>query len=152
MKYKILSQTQCGPFENEFQQFLKTKNVEEASWESVVNENKAFAEEFSDKIWDKILENTFYLEHLGEKTINVFGCDEDIMSRIMIKVEVAEVNLLEPEGIKWLFLNIQDKEKVSVFQGKKKYDLERNIEIFNMKQAGCEITKGKLFKQVCKML
>ncbi|WP_196892967.1 DUF6495 family protein [Aureivirga marina] len=152
MKYKILNNTQFKPFEKEFQQFLKKQEIKNLSWEDATQENIEIAAKFSDLIWDKILDNTFYLEHLGEKTINVFFCDEDVLSRIMIQVKEAEVNLLEPEGVKWLFLNIQDKEKVTVLQGKKKYDSERNQELFQMLQAGCEITKGKLFKQICKMI
>ncbi|WP_196888690.1 DUF6495 family protein [Aureivirga sp. CE67] len=152
MKYKLLSNTQFKPFAKEFQQFLKNEKISETEWDVVKEKFPTKAEEFSDLIWNKILDNTFYLEHMGEKTVNVFFCDEDVLSRIMIQVKVAEVNLLEPEGVKWLFLNIKDEEKVAVFQGKKKYDAERNIEIYNMVQAGCEITKGKLFKQVCKMI
>lgn len=148
MKYRQLTKEQFESLHEEFARFLASQKIDKKEWDELKKDKPNVAEDemnvFSDVVWDNVLSKTEYLEHFSEKTVNLFKCYEEEISRIVIKVD-KDINLLEQEGYEWLLKNPLD-EKVDFFKGSKPYTNERNPEIFDLIEKGSNICKGELFE------
>ncbi|QXP73930.1 hypothetical protein H0I31_11020 [Tenacibaculum sp. AHE15PA] len=147
MKYRQLTKEQFEGLHEEFARFLASQSIDAKEWKELKEEKPKVAEDemnvFSDVVWDDVLTKTKHLEHFSPKVVNLFKCDEEEIHRIVIKID-KEINLLEQEGFEWLMKNPND-EKIEFFTGSKKYDKERNIEVFDLIEKGSSISKGELF-------
>ena len=147
MKYRQLTKEQFESLHQEFAQFLATQSIDVKEWSQIKKEKPNVAEEemniFSDVVWDDVLTKTNYIEHFSETTANLFKCDKDEIHRIAIKVN-WDINLLEQNGFEWLMKNPMDN-SVEIFKGSKKYNKERNSEIFDLIEKGSVISKGEIF-------
>lgn len=148
MKYRQLTKEQFEGLHEEFARFLASQNIDKKEWDELKKEKPNVAEDemnvFSDVVWDDVLTKTEYLEHFSEKTVNLFKCYEEEMSRIVIQVN-KDINLLEQDGYEWLLKNPNDDE-IEYFNGSKKYAGERNSEIFDLIEKGSSISKGELYE------
>ncbi len=153
MKYRQLTKEQFESLHAEFAQFLATQSIDVNEWNQIKEEKPHVAEEemniFSDMVWDDVLTKTQYLEHFSKQSINLFKCEEKTIHRIYIKV-TKELSLLEKEGYEWLLKNPTD-DLVDYFTGSKKYNTERNAELFDLIEKGSTISKGKLYEYFYKL-
>ncbi|WBX70139.1 DUF6495 family protein [Tenacibaculum retecalamus] len=153
MKYRQLTKEQFEGLHEEFARFLASQSIDAKEWKELKEEKPQVAEDemnvFSDVVWDDVLTKTAYLEHFSPKVVNLFKCDEEEIHRIVIKVD-KEINLLEQEGFEWLMKNPNDK-KIEFFTGTKKYEQERNTEVFDLIEKGSTISKGELFEYFNKL-
>ena len=147
MKYRQLTKEQFEGLHEEFARFLASQSIDAKEWKELKEEKPQVAEDemnvFSDVVWDDVLTKTAHLEHFSPKVVNLFKCDEEEIHRIVIKID-KEINLLEQEGFEWLMKNPND-EKIEFFTGTKKYEQERNTEVFDLIEKGSTISKGELF-------
>ncbi|MDY0779647.1 DUF6495 family protein [Tenacibaculum sp. IB213877] len=154
MKYRQLTKEQFESLHEEFAQFLASQSIDVKEWKQIKEEKPHVAEEemnvFSDVVWDDVLTKVNYLEHFSSKTINLFKCDKEKVHRIVINI-YTNTDLLTKEGYEWLLKNPQDK-AVEYLKGAKKYDLERNVELFDLIEKGSNISKGQLFEYFQKIL
>ena len=134
MKYRQLTKEQFESLHEEFSRFLATQSIDVNEWNTIKKSKPQVAEEemniFSDIVWDDVLTRTNYVEHFSKNTANLFKCDEKEIHRIVIKVD-SHINLLEQEGFEWLMKNPMD-ESLEIFKGTKKYNSDRNLEIFDL--------------------
>ena len=148
MKYRQLTKEQFEGLHEEFARFLASQNIDKKEWDELKKEKPNVAEDemnvFSDVVWDDVLTKTEYLEHFSEKTVNLFKCYEEEMSRIVIQVN-KDINLLEQNGYEWLLKN-PNNDAIEYFNGSKKYAGERNTEIFDLIEKGSSISKGELYE------
>ena len=148
MKYRQLTKEQFEGLHEEFARFLASQSIDAKEWKELKEEKPKVAEEemnvFSDVVWDDVLNRTTHLEHFSPKVVNLFKCDEKEVHRIVIKID-KEINLLEQEGFEWLMKNPND-EKIEFFTGTKKYEQERNIEVFDLIEKGSAISKGEIYE------
>ncbi|APG64434.1 hypothetical protein LPB136_03230 [Tenacibaculum todarodis] len=148
MKYRQLTKEQFESLHEEFAHFLASQSIDVKEWKQLKEEKPQVAEEemnvFSDVVWDDVLTKVEYLEHFSEKTVNLFKCIDEEISRIVVKVD-KDINLLEKEGFEWLLTNALD-EKVEFLNGEKPYGKERNVEIFDLIEKGSSISKGELYE------
>lgn len=147
MKYRQLTKEQFENLHEEFSRFLASQKIDSTEWTQLKKEKPAVAEEelnvFSDVVWDDVLTKVTFIEHFSKKTINIFKCDKEQMQRIVVQVD-KEIDLLTEEGYKWLLENSKDA-SVDYFTGAKKYDKERNTELFDLIEKGGTISTGELF-------
>ncbi|CAM1354853.1 DUF6495 family protein [Tenacibaculum insulae] len=147
MKYRQLTKEQFEGLHEEFARFLASQSIDAKEWKELKAEKPQVAEDemnvFSDVVWDDVLTKTAYLEHFSPKMVNLFKCDENEIHRIVIKVD-KEINLLTQEGFEWLMKNPND-EKIEFFTGTKKYEQERNVEVFDLIEKGSSISKGEIY-------
>ncbi|CAL2079515.1 DUF6495 family protein [Tenacibaculum dicentrarchi] len=147
MKYRQLTKEQFEGLHEEFARFLASQSIDAKEWKELKEQKPQVAEDemnvFSDVVWDDVLTKTEYLEHFSPKMVNLFKCDKDEIHRIMITID-KDINLLEQEGFEWLMQNPND-EKVELFTGTKKYNKERNDEIFDLIEKGSSISKGEIY-------
>ena len=147
MKYQRLTKEQFEELHQEFINFLATQSITADEWESIKSDKKEVAEQeldvFSDLVWEGVLNNTKYLEHISPQQIHLFRLNEDDMSLIAIKIK-NPIDLTTTDGFNWLRENLMD-DDVEFLQAKKEYTADKNIDKFKLIQQGSNITKGDLF-------
>lgn len=155
MKYQRLTKEQFDSLHKEFAKFLASQQIDATEWTILKKEQPDLAEEelniFSDMVWDDVLNKVQYLEHYSKQHINLFKCEEKIISRIVVSVERPNFDFFKDEDFKWFIDHTQDK-TIQFFKGKKEYQGERNSEIFDLIQKGGQIGKGALYEQLKKLI
>lgn len=148
MKYRQLTKEQFESLHQEFAQFLATQKIDVSEWDKIKSEKPELAEEelnlFSDLVWDDVLNKVNYLEHFSKTSVNLFKTEKESIQRIVVQVH-KEINLLSQEGYEWLLKNPKC-DTIEYFKGDKKYNSERNIEIFDLIEKGSQISRGELFE------
>jgi hypothetical protein len=155
MKYRQLTTEQLNEMHEEFALFLASQKIDASKWEEIKDTKPEVVEEeinlFSDLVWEKVLSNTSYINHFDNQNLNLFRCDAENIQRILIKCEKKGFNFSNPKDYKWFIENSKDK-SITYFKGQKTYFKERNIEIFEMVEKGCVISKGDLYEMIFKII
>jgi len=151
MKYRQLTKEQFEALHEEFSKFLATQQIDSKEWEEMKFSKPIMAEEelniFSDVVWEDVLTKIEFIDHISEKHINLFKCDSKEIIRIYIKLNDENRSFLNSEDFKW-FLENPLNDSFEYFKASKKYNEDRNLELFKMIEMGCEISKGELFKKL----
>ncbi len=151
MKYRQLTTEQLNEMHEEFALFLASQKIDGDKWQEIKDTKPEVVEEeiniFSDLVWEKVLTNTKYLTNLSEKNINLFRCDTENIHRIVIKCEKEDFDFSNKENYHWFINNSKDK-SLSYFKGQKTYFKERNLEVFDLIEKGCMISKPDLYESV----
>lgn len=148
MKYRQLTKEQFIELHKEFAEFLATQQIDVNEWESIKNEKPEMVDEemaiFSDIVWEDVLSKTNYIEHISANHINLFKCNSKEIIRIYIQLKDTSKSFLKESDFNW-FLKNPLHENVEYFKAVKKYQKERNTELFELIEMGGRITKGNLF-------
>lgn len=155
MKYRQLTKEQFSALHKEFAEFLATQQIDATAWSKIKIENSSMAEEelniFSDVVWENVLTNTKYLEHISENHINLFKSESDEIIRIYVKLNNTHKSFLKPDDLQWFLKNPLD-EQFEYFKAEKKYTKERNQELFELIEMGSQISKGALFNAISQLI
>ncbi|MCD6543937.1 MAG: hypothetical protein J7K34_05465, partial [Flavobacteriaceae bacterium] len=80
MKYTQLTKEQFEELHKEFAKFLATQKIDISEWKKIKINKPEIADEelnlFSDLVWERVLNNTKYLEHFSKDSLNLFKCDD----------------------------------------------------------------------------
>ncbi|CAM1341887.1 DUF6495 family protein [Tenacibaculum amylolyticum] len=148
MKYRQLTKEQFENLHEEFSKFLATQSIDVNEWNTIKETNPELAEEemnlFSDIVWEDVLNKTKFLEHFSPQAINLFKCGDTIIERIVIKT-TKEIDFLTQNGYTWLLENYGSDE-VTLLNGKKEYNSNKNAEIFDLIEKGSTISDGRLYQ------
>jgi len=151
MKYKRLTKEQFEALHKEFSNFLATQSIDKGEWDIIKNEKPEVAEQeldvFSDLIWEGVLSNAKYLEHFSKNHIFLFHCQEKLIQSIVLKALEHEVDFMQKEGLQWLSDNMFT-DNVEIHLGKKEYQGERNVAIFDLIKEGAILSDGQLYLQI----
>ncbi|WP_299887332.1 DUF6495 family protein [uncultured Lacinutrix sp.] len=154
MKYSRLTKEQFEELHQEFINFLATQSITGDEWQDIKTNKPEVAEQeldiFSDLVWEGVLNQAKYLEHISPKEIHLFALNEDHMHLIGIKVK-AEQDLTTAEGFTWLRENLMH-DDVEFVQAKKDYSDDKNLDRFTFIQQGSNITKGELYNYMFKLI
>ena len=153
MKYRKLTKEQFESLDKEFAQFLATQKIDVNQWTKIQENNPELVEEelslFSDLVWEDVLNKVDYLEHFSSNCINLFQTDQEYISRIVIKIN-KKIDLFNQQDYQWLLKNTNSN-SIDYFKGTKKYQKDRNKEIFDLIEKGSQISKGELFNYFNKL-
>lgn len=151
MKYKRLTKEQFEALHQEFSTFLASQKIDKKEWDDLKANSPQIAEDeldvFSDLIWEGVLKNASYLEHFSNNHIFLFHCQEVQFESIILKTSNKEVNFLTKEGLQWLSDNMFT-ENIEMILGKKVYNNERAISIFQLITEGAVLSDGQLYNQI----
>lgn len=151
MKYKRLTKEQFEALHQEFSNFLASQSIDKAEWDLIKRDKPEVAEQeldvFSDLIWEGVLTNAQYLEHFSKSHIFLFHCQEKLIQSIVLKSIDPEVNFMEKKGLQWLSDHMFT-DAVEIHLGKKEYQEERNIALFDLIKQGAILSDGQLFLQI----
>jgi hypothetical protein len=151
-KYRLLSIDELQALEKEFIDFLILNGIEAKDWEKLKMNDKPAAEKvielFSDVVFEKIFRKVEYLEQRSTKEIRCFQCLGDKLVLVGIKAPAgSNADFNNSEYISSIMKN--PAEEFDVYTSEKVYSKQREVELFDMTQAGCTISDGKLFKAIC---
>ena len=122
MKYTKLSKEQFEELNEEFAVFLAAQSIDAKEWTNIKENKPDLADKemevFSDFVWEKVLDKASYLEHFSPDSLNLFKCDQDMIERIVVKVNKEGINLLESNDFEWLLDNSKDP-RIEYLKGKK---------------------------------
>ncbi len=149
MKYSRLTKEQFEALQQEFINFLATQSITANEWLDIKTNKPELAEQeldiFSDLIWEGVLSKAQYLENISSKHLYLFYLAENNMQLIGLKLVNTDQDLTTSEGFNWLRDHLLS-DNVELFQSKKEYSNDRQLDKFTLIQQGASITKGELFK------
>jgi len=155
MKYARLSKEQFEELHQEFINFLATQSITADEWKDIKTNKPEVAEQeldvFSDLVWEGVLTKAEYLENISPQHIYLFHLAEAQIELIGLKVTNTTIDLTTREGFSWLRENLMD-DSVELFQAKKEYSEDKQLDKFALIQQGSVITKGDLFKYFDKLV
>jgi len=155
MKYSRLTKEQFEELHQEFINFLATQSITADEWANIKKDKPNVAEQeldvFSDLIWEGVLKNVKFLEHISSNQIHLFHCLKNEMRLIALKVKNDNVDLTVSEGFAWLRNNLLS-DDVEFFTAKKNYSEDKALDKFKLIQRGAVITKGDLFNYFEKLV
>ena len=155
MKYSRLTKEQFEELHQEFINFLATQSITADEWATIKKETPAIAEQeldvFSDLVWEGVLKNVKFLEHISSNQIHLFHCLKSEMRLIALKIKNDKVDLATKEGFAWLRNNLLS-DDVEFFTAKKSYSEDKALDKFKIIQQGAVITKGDLFNYFEKLV
>lgn len=148
MKYARLTKEQFEELHQEFINFLASQSITGDEWEDIKTNKPEVAEQeldvFSDLVWEGVLNQAQYLEHISAQQIYLFKMTEFTINLIAVKVENETVDVTTRQGYAWLQQNLMD-DRVSLYTSAKNISDDRNKDIFALIQQGAVITKGELY-------
>jgi hypothetical protein len=151
MKYKRLTKEQFEELHQEFSNFLATQSIDKSEWDTIKLNNPEVAEQeldvFSDIVWEGVLTKAQYLEHFSKNHIFLFHCQEKVIQSIVLKALDTQVDFMQKDGLQWLSDNVFT-DTVEIHLGKKEYEKERNLAIFDLITQGAILSDGQLYLQI----
>ena len=149
MKYRRLTKEQFEELHQEFINFLATQSITVDEWNDIkANKPEVMEQEldvFSDLIWEGVLNQVQYIEHISPRQMMLFYISETHMHLIAIKIADAGIDITSDYGYKWLRQNLND-DTVSLYTSAKAITEDRNKDIFILIEQGGVITKGDLYR------
>ena len=130
MQYARLTKEQLEELHQEFINFLATQSITAEEWKDIKTNKPHVAEEeldiFSDLVWERVLTNARFLEHVSPNQKHLFALNDDKMSLIAVKVDAPDVDITTKEGYLWLQDNLGD-DRVVFLNASKEYGEKPNI-------------------------
>lgn len=155
MKFTRLSKEQFEELHQEFINFLATQSITAEEWKDIKTNKPEVAEQeldvFSDLVWEGVLTKAEYLENISPQHMYLFYLGESEIELIGIKLNTKDVDLTTSEGFGWLRENLMS-DDVEIFNAKKTYSNDKQLDKFSLIQQGSVITKGELFTYFDKLI
>lgn len=152
MKYRKLTINELQELEDEFVKYLVINSITADDWVKIKENEPEKAERlielFSDSVFERILRNINFLDYRGKKELYTYQCLQDKMILVGMTAEAgSEADFSDPGFLK----KAADRapKDVKIFTTEKIYSGNRETELFDMLQKGCEISDGTLFKNLC---
>ncbi len=148
-KYRTLTKDELTAFEKEFVDYLVVNGITADEWERLKKSENEKAEQilalFSDVIFEAVLRKIKFLDVQTKGYIQAIQCTGKKMTMVALTTMDDEIDLRNIKGdLKPLLLT----GKIQLHQGEKNYTDEREQELFEMTERGCQMADGTLFKQL----
>lgn len=155
MKYTRLTKEQFEELHQEFINFLATQSITADEWADIKANKPEVAEEeldvFSDLVWEGVLKQVTYLEHISPQQMHLFHLKDNDMQLIAVKLKIDTVDLTTKEGFEWFRNNLLS-DDVEFLTANKAYSDDKALDKFKLIQQGGVITKGDLYKYFEKLV
>ena len=134
---------------------MASQKIDKALWESYKKTNtEIVAEElaiFSDLVWDDVLSKVNYLEEATKNELHFYKVTASAIQLLIIQT-FEKQDLRTKEGITWLINNLNN-DTIELTKGTKKINKDtKNKVLFDLIQKGAQITDGKLYEIVFKII
>jgi hypothetical protein len=150
LKYRRLTLEELNEMEKEFVNFLVINSITAQDWERLKAEGLAdpIIEQFSDVVFETIMRKVEFMECYEKKSIKSFQCLPDKLVMVCLtSTEDNSVDFSDPSYMQKAFQ--EPPGSLKIFTTEKLYSKQRELELFEMTEAGCTISDGKLFKSLC---
>jgi hypothetical protein len=151
-KYRYLSLEELQELEKEFVEYLVLNGITADDWEKLKAEDPEKADKvielFSDVVFESILRKVEYLEYRTPHEVRTFQCLPDRLVVVGMKAENdPEIDFTDSGFIQSAMEN--PPYSLRVYTTEKHYEKPRELALFEMTEAGCIISDGRLFKTLC---
>lgn len=149
MSFRKLTEDELEELKEEFVQYLVANGVDASLWEKLKKDDfekaERFVEKFSNVVLRKSLERIKYLEHRTPSDLKLFYCGEQTIDLIALKSSIIDLtNVAE--------FNTEDFKNIQIFKATKRYAKNREVELFEMTEKGCQITSNNLYDLLKQMV
>jgi hypothetical protein len=147
-KYRTLTYEELESMQTEFIDFLVLNGITGEDWVKLKQNNPENAEgicdAFSDVVFTKILKNCRYIEHHTPKHLVAIFCDDKQMHLLGLEAPVeSNIDFTDPKDFEQLkSIPVEGIQRIKTL---KKYDKERELEIWEMLNNGFFISNQKLY-------
>ena len=150
-KYRHLTSIELEGLEKEFIDFLVLNGIVSDDWEKLKSKDPGKASTmidlFSDVVFEGVLRKTMFLEWRSTTEIRTFQCLENEIVLIgLIADENSDADFLDESFLKNASSNPPS--DIKVYTTKKGYKKTREEEIYQLIEAGAEVSDGKLFESL----
>ena len=151
-KYRVLSTEELQSLEKEFVEYLVVNGITATEWDQLKKDDTSKADRiielFSDVVFESVMRKVDFLEYRSPKEVRAFQClPEKIILASMTADPNSETDFTDPKFVQAAATNLNT--SIKVFTTEKAYGKQREIELFNLTMAGCEVSDGTLFKAIC---
>lgn len=146
-KYRTLTVDELKLLESIFINFLASNGISGEHWNKIQNGDKPqyhkLINEFSDMIFESVLDKAVLLERHDANTLEVYHINEANIEMIRIELRDIIFDFNEDFDLEQLIgvLNV-NKEKYQIYIGEKRISSNRNFEIFQLMEKSCKILKN----------
>ncbi len=153
MKYRRLYSDELAELETEFVRFLAANGLAGADWERLKAEQpertEALIADFSDLVFDKVLQKVEYLEWKQPHDLRTYHCLSDrlVMNGLLIEGQTS-FDFTQNLGPEQMIGMLQvSGARLKLYSGERAYREDRERELFELMEAGALISKdGGLFR------
>lgn len=149
-KYRLLNQEELDSMKDDFVKYLILNGITGDDWKRMQETNPAEAQKitdlFSDVVFEKIMRGIKFIDHIEAQKIYTFQCLREKIVLVGVVSENAEMDFTNSLPSKVAL------SKMKIFTQSKGYNKERELELFDMIQAGAQISNGELFKSLSLLL
>jgi cag pathogenicity island protein 24 len=149
LNFRKLTEDELEELKEEFVQYLVANGVDAELWEQLKKDEpekaNLFIQQFSNIVLRKSLEKIEYLEHRTPSDVKLFYCGKEAIDLIAIKSSVVDLtNIAE--------FNAEEFKNIEIFKATKSYSKNREVELFEMTEKGCQITTHTLYDLLKQMV
>lgn len=149
MKYRMLTDEELRPLEEDLKHFLIVNGVHDTEWETMNRDEpekaQALVGVFSDTVLQKVYEKIAFLEFRKEDACFLFHLTPDVQEVIVIdRKNGSELNLSTVEGIHHALT--QAAGELSFFRSSKAYTESREETIHKLIESGCVLSSEEFWK------
>lgn len=158
MKYRKLQADELQELESEFVRFLAANSITAEEWEKLKKDSPekvgSLIEQFSDIVFEKILEGVKMLERRQKEEIQIFRFFEEQAEMVGLRVKgQTQLDFREKDSPQEMMEKLNHSgAQLQLMHAEKKYRKQREMEIFELMQAGCLILKDDSLYQTLKDL
>lgn len=146
IKYRRLTDEELEEMRDEFIQFLVANGIDAKDWEKMKGKHEKEADSwinaFSTTVLQKILEKIEYLEHRTPTHLKLFRCAKEAMELIALSSQNFDFTVVNELP--------RDLSGIEICKAQKKYNSDRELELFQMTEQGCKVVDGNLFLELVK--
>jgi len=149
MKYHRLTADQLHELHAEFSIYLATQGIDKEMWESL-KENapeqvQLHFDQFSDTVWETLLQKCQYLDFGSQNYLYFFSTPEEQAEVLVLQVTHPKCDLTTKEGFGWALEHLHD-DAVVLYHSFGDYTPSRELFLYEYLKKGAEISKGEHFK------
>jgi len=154
MKYRILTNEELIPLEEDLKAFLIVNGIDGSEWEKINQQNPDKAIElvelFSDVVLQKVYEKIKFLEYRSTTSCMVFKCGEETIELISIQTTDSSDDLSTAESLHEALK--KENSSLTFFKSSKNYSNTRELEIHQMIESGCLLSNEAFWLLLMKSL
>lgn len=147
-KYRSLTTEELQGLEKEFVDYLVVNGITAADWEklkiSEIEKSEDIITLFSDVVFEGVMRKVRFLEFISADEIRTFQCLDDKIIMMGMTSQNPNHDFTNPDFIKSAAQ--QAPAGIQYVKGEKSYSKTRELELFEMTQAGCYLSDGHMFK------
>lgn len=152
MKYRRLRPDELQELEQEFIRFLASNTVTAPDWVQIKAKEPEKAEKlidmFSDIVFQQTLEKVGFLQRRSRNELQTFLCLPDKIKLRGLRIQgESSLDFTQQTPPAQMMQELQASgAELQIYRAEKAYAKTRELELFEMLEQGCLISKGEMYK------